>query len=250
MLYDYPDSGSEARLPDRLKTYFLKHCDINEKQLADLLQLARDLPADLLQARLTVIADYFFRLKNDIKNEKIQNEFAYAKKIILSDSFFENQKIDSSIPTVQETQQYLEAMKRERKLHPGVDNHTFHQKVARINELYLSSLTTDQMDDIRHKDRKKAQEKMASVLKKMEDEDYMKEIESEILQEYKRLHFCQLDYRLFKTVLVNMYLYHSKESYQAFLSLIQERNHLSIAVLSQIRDFVLSSQAKEKTNEC
>jgi len=249
MLYDYHDSDNESRLSDRLKAYFLKRCDISEKQLADLLLMAKELPSDLLENRLTVMADYFFRLKNESKNGKIHNEFAYAKKIILSDSFFENQRIDSSIPTVQETQQYLEAKKKERRLHPGVDKVTFHQKVAQINDLYLSSRKIGQMADIQHKDRKKAQEKMANVLKKLEDEETIKEMEIDILKTYKGLHFCELDYRLFKIVLVNMYLYHSQEAYQMFLSLIQKRNHLSIADLSKIRDCVITSRTEEQTNE-
>lgn len=249
MMFNSDESEGKKEINDSLKAYFFQRCDITEKEYEQLIMIARDLPTDLLKNRLKMMADYFFRLKSGDQNAGIHNEFAYAKKIILSDSFFENQRVDHSIPSVTETKKYLDTIRKRRHENPGVDQKAFHKKVETIKNLYEITVdqSTQNKSNKRHKD--KIQEKTATVLKKLEEEERIKAIESEIAQVYKDLVFCELEYRLFQRALLNIYLYHNEAIFQRVVQRIQEKKKLFIKDLSEIRQTVLNQLEKEHEND-
>ena len=249
MMFKFNDPEAEKKLPDSLKDYFFKHCDITQKELEQLILLAQELPIDLLKKRLKVMADYFYRLKNGKGNRGIHNEFAYAKKIILSDSFFENQKTDHTIPSVEETRKYLDEVKKRRQENPGVDKKTFHKKVETIKNLYDISFDQGEKESSNRKSKNEVNKKIASVMKKLEDENQIKERVSEITKVYKGLPLCELEYRLFKTALLNIYLYHDEKTFQSLLNRIKNKRKLSIKELSEIRQSLLEQLEKENQND-
>jgi len=247
MLFNFEESEGEKKIPETLKSYFFERCDMTQEELEELLKMAEDLSLDVLKSRLTIIANFFSRFKNSYGNQKIHNEFAYAKKIIKSDSFFENQKTDLSIPGVEETEKYLQEIRERRKNNPGVDSETFHHKVEGIKELYDSVYK-----DVENKDPQSnkghSKEKMSSVLKKLEDEEQIKKLEAEIIPIYKGIYSCELDYRLFKTAMMNMYLYHGEGAFRELLSRVKEKKVLSIQKLTELRQLILKENGKENVN--
>lgn len=249
MLFNYSDSGAEKKLPDSLKEYFFKRCDITQKEFEQLILIAKELPIDVLKNRLKVMADYFHRLKNENDNRGIHNEFAYAKKIILSDSFFENQKIDHTIPNVEETKIYLDEIKKRRYENPGVDKKTFHKKVEEIKNLYNNNFDKEEKERTNRKNNNEINKKIASVMRKLEDEKHIEELETEITKVYKALPLCELEYRLFKTALLNIYLYFNEKTFQSVLTRIKKQKKISIKELSEIRQSVLKQMEKENQND-
>ncbi|MEA1885203.1 MAG: hypothetical protein U9N62_11915 [Thermotogota bacterium] len=249
MLFNFDGSEAEKKLPDSLKEYFFKRCDITQKEYEVLIKMAQDLPIDLLKKRLKVMADYFYRLKSENEDSRINNEFAYAKKIILSDSFFENQKIDHTIPNVKETKKYLDEIQKKRVENPGVDKNTFHKKVEKIKNLYDINLGKDSKEVMNKKNQNEINEKTASILKKLEDENQIKKLESEITSVFKDLLSCELEYRLLKTSLMNIYLYHNEKMFYIVLNKIKDKKMISIKKLSEIRKSVLKQFEKENEND-
>ena len=239
MLFNFDDSRKDQKIPDSLKDYFLKRCDMTDKQYEELLKMAKELPGDLLIKRMKTMADYFYRLKNDKDSRGIYNEYAYAKKIILSDSFFENQKIDHTIPTVEETEKYLKEIQRSRREKPGVEKKDFHKRVENIKKLYEMNFE-DEQDRPQKAHGDKSKKKMASVLKKLEDEEQIKSLEHKIIPVYKGLVSCELEYRLFKSALMNVYLYHGEKAFEDLLQKIKERKNLSIEALTKMRQNVIN----------
>lgn len=244
MLFNFDESHEERKLPDSIKNYFFKRCDITQNELEELIKITEDIPFDVLISRLKIIAEFFYRLKKGKDTHKIHNEFAYAKKIIHSASFFENQRISHTIPNVKETEKYLKAIRERRQNNPGVNKEIFHKKVAAIRKLY-KSLCDPYNGESTRKNTAANKEKMASVLRKLEDEEQMKKIESEITPIYKTLRSCQLDYRLFKITLLNIYLYHGVKAFQSLLLKVKEKKTLSIKELSELRQIVLEENPKE-----
>lgn len=242
MLFNFEDSEEESKIPDSLKEYFFKRCDISQKEYDDLIKLAKSLPVELLRNRLKLIADFFYRLKKDHDTHKIHNQFAYAKKIILSDSFFENQKKDHSIPTVKETEMYLDEVKVRRQENPGVDKKTFHKRVQDIKKMYGINVNKNGQEIPQKQNDAKIKEKIASVMKKLEDEEEVKKLENKVLKVYKGFVSCELEYRLFKTALINVYLYHDEKAFEELLFRLKEKKILSIKELTEIRQSVLNKR--------
>ena len=147
------------------------------------------------------------------------------------------------------TKKYLDEIKKNRIETPGVDKNTFHKKVKNIKDLYDISLDKDSKERMNQQDQNKINKKTASILKKLEDEDQIKKLESEITSVYKELLSCELEYRLFKTALINIYLYYNENIFHIVLNKVKAEKMISIKKLSEIRQSALKQFEKENEDD-
>jgi len=236
MIFEEP--ADQDQFSEDLKGYVLKMCDLSVEDINKLREISSTLSEDDFDSRMRVLADFFHRNARS-RYGKISNQLAYSKKVLLSDSFFENQKIDFSIPSVEQTQKYLEDIWDRRARREPEDPKLFHERITKIKRLYAPQET----EDIESADKKvQAEKKHREAFSKMEDERLLKQLDAEILMTYKKIAFCELEYKLFRISLLNVYLYHGEAVFREFLDKLSGYENLTIKDLYTLRDSMVPLQ--------
>jgi hypothetical protein len=232
----------ETELTAKLKQYVIQNSDLTEDDLYELRHIVPDIDIKEFEYRMMTIVDFFVRARKDEWKNRIQNEDKYAKSIINSMSFFENQNWLSNIPDVKETAEYLEQKRLDALENPAISREDFHKNVLNVKKLYKQStfFELEQTDQTKEKSKRLSQRDYALAFEKLEDVALKNKLIDEITLLFKQFKSCELEYILFKNTLLNLYLFHGKDTYTAFKREIQKYDTLTIADLMKIKEKILS----------
>jgi hypothetical protein len=241
MLFNF-DEDKKRELSKELKQYVYKNSELEEKELEKLSELTSDIDDKEFEYRIKAIVDFFKRAKDDVWKNRIHNAFKYAQSVINSNSFFENQKWVSAIPDVDETKEYLEQRRKSEIKNPDISDEFFHKKVIKLKKMYheSDSFKLENIDLLNEKQKEKAHKDYALSFETLDDEDLKNKLYTEIVTLYRHFADCELEYKLFKNTLLNIYRFYGKNKYSRFIDELSKRKVLSINELIVIRNDILN----------
>lgn len=231
------EQEKKRNLPKELVQYVLKHSDLSVAELEALRQLALDLDENEFEYRIKIIINFFGRAKTGTWKNHIHNEYKYAKSVINSASFFENQRWVSNIPTIEETKQYLEERRQNDQKFPAVSNTEFHENVLKIKKIYQNSELFELNAAKTNVENNKytAQRNYIHAFETIKDEETKEKLSKEIETIYHQFEFCELEYILFKNTMLNIYIFKGKDKYQIFKEELKKYSRLSMSDLVELR---------------
>ncbi|HOO32576.1 MAG TPA: hypothetical protein PK466_01570 [Thermotogota bacterium] len=233
------EETNKKGLSQKLINYVINNSDLETSDLEKLRQCVPNISDTEFEQRIYTIVDFFIRSRKAHWKNKIYNEVNYAKRIIVSDSFFENQNWISNIPTVEETDDYLKERRLDDLLNPSVNEETFHKNVLQIKRLYHDSVFFDSnQNNTDSEKRMRSQRDYMLAFEKLDDETLKEELIMDIKELYKQFRHCELEYILFKNMMINVYLFNGKDRYQAFKKELKKHLDLTFDDLIHIKQIL------------